>query len=284
MGCPDARRARTSCETCRGQVDRELRSRKDEGPSDLLDVAMIEAIRGDAAVYAHSPSVQVLDHGSERRPIGSSAPFTRCPTRPTHRAPAKCKKFALYGEAGLEPNTRRGATRNAPRTALGRRLEERYRMQQLLEGHQVCGAWSRDTSPPPTEGHVSEPQEERATLRLHFSPASGTGLHIALRWLWSRARLWGRSHCGRSAPRGAHATLLPALEAGSEAHCPLAEEAVRLRRSAVCCRRSSSARSSSAPRSCVTARFRKMRNTRSVCPRLAAPRTGFSRSGTAPFR
>jgi hypothetical protein len=52
----------------------------------------------------------------------------------------------------------------------------------LLEGHQVCGAWSRSTSPPPTEGHVPEPQEERATLRLHFSPASGTGLIIALPW------------------------------------------------------------------------------------------------------
>ena len=67
---------------------------------------------------------------------------------------------------------------------------QRYRMQQLLEGHQVCGAWSRSTSPPPTEGHVPEPQEERATLRLHFSPASGTGF-IALPWLWSRAGFGG---------------------------------------------------------------------------------------------
>jgi hypothetical protein len=30
----------------------------DEARSDLLDVAMIEAIRGDAAVYAHSPRVE----------------------------------------------------------------------------------------------------------------------------------------------------------------------------------------------------------------------------------
>lgn len=31
---------------------------EDEARSDLLDVAMIEAIRGDAAVYAHSPRVE----------------------------------------------------------------------------------------------------------------------------------------------------------------------------------------------------------------------------------
>jgi hypothetical protein len=31
---------------------------EDEARSDLLDVAMIEAIRGDAAVHAHSPRVE----------------------------------------------------------------------------------------------------------------------------------------------------------------------------------------------------------------------------------
>jgi hypothetical protein len=31
---------------------------QDEARSDLLDIAMIEAIRGDAAVYAHLPRVQ----------------------------------------------------------------------------------------------------------------------------------------------------------------------------------------------------------------------------------
>ena len=31
---------------------------QDEARSDLLDVAMMEAVRGDAAVYAHSPRVQ----------------------------------------------------------------------------------------------------------------------------------------------------------------------------------------------------------------------------------
>jgi hypothetical protein len=31
---------------------------QDEAQSSLLDVAMIEALRGDAAVYAHSPRVQ----------------------------------------------------------------------------------------------------------------------------------------------------------------------------------------------------------------------------------
>jgi hypothetical protein len=31
---------------------------EDEARSDLLDVAMIEAIRGDAAVYAHSPRIE----------------------------------------------------------------------------------------------------------------------------------------------------------------------------------------------------------------------------------
>jgi hypothetical protein len=31
---------------------------QDEARSDLLDVALFEALRGDSAVYAHSPSVE----------------------------------------------------------------------------------------------------------------------------------------------------------------------------------------------------------------------------------
>jgi hypothetical protein len=35
-----------------------VRCGEDEARNDLLDVAMIEAIRGDAAVYAHSPGIE----------------------------------------------------------------------------------------------------------------------------------------------------------------------------------------------------------------------------------
>ena len=114
---------------------------QDEARSDLLDVAMMEAVRGDAAVYARSPRVHVrtMDPSagrSDRAGLSRDArPGRRIgPPAVTRPARSGCAQRSRATAVGPPPNSRSAPT---PDTTSGRCRKRRPTYTR----------WSRSVAP-----------------------------------------------------------------------------------------------------------------------------------------